>query len=513
MTDDIQFKVNALLQREFQKIIQARNQNKAKTETSVQETTPSKIKQIINDTKQANRIIQQDQHQIAQSVLNEDEQQEHLFRKQDQNRLSKAEQQRTIVLQNKFTQIYKAGLHQMLGQDSLDKSPKELCQIIQQLNIDQQNIFWQFVQSNLSPQCTKLQVKSYYQKSYQQVMYTDSLTEADKQEIRNIISQKLNQLTPQKQMVYLVKNQFKNRNIFPQQIVNYIKNMKYLTKQQNIKQAIQNKEINIFSQPVHNVLSQNNQSLKTYDQIFKPKLIKHTYKINKICMQYIVQFVQKHNNLSVQSTASFLLSSNYFKGKDISKQQLSEIIIQKKLQLQKTINNVKQPRLETQVISNTEQIQSQIFNAGNNTVKKKQLNFKEQSQQLRNYYTILYKQSLNQVLQENFSNKLEPEIYQTITNLDSTQSQQFWNNLVSLVEPQRSVSYLMFYFKQSYQRVQFTQILNKNDRQEIQNTIQSNSTLTQQQIQELLIQQFSNRDICPKDIKKYLSKNYKKFQK
>ncbi|CAL6066280.1 Hypothetical_protein [Hexamita inflata] len=138
MTDDIQFKVNALLQREFRKIIQARNQNKAKTEdVTVQDT---KSKQIINDTKQTNGISQQDQKQIAQYVQTQDEQQEHLFRKQDeQNQLSKAEQQRTIILQNKFTQIYKTGLHQILGQDCSDKSPQELCQIIQKLNQDQQN--------------------------------------------------------------------------------------------------------------------------------------------------------------------------------------------------------------------------------------------------------------------------------------------------------------------------------------------------------------------------------------
>ncbi|CAL6052375.1 Hypothetical_protein [Hexamita inflata] len=125
MTDDIQFKVNALLQREFQKIIQARNQNKAKTEeVTVQDT---KSKQIINDTKQTNGISQQDQQQIAQYVQTQDEQQEHLFRKQDeQNQLSKAEQQRTVVLQNEFTQIYKTGLNLDLQntQSELDTDQK-----------------------------------------------------------------------------------------------------------------------------------------------------------------------------------------------------------------------------------------------------------------------------------------------------------------------------------------------------------------------------------------------------
>ncbi|CAL6066282.1 Hypothetical_protein [Hexamita inflata] len=580
------------------------NEHKTQIQTYIQEYTVQNSAKADQKTqeKSANSNLQQDHHVIQQ--ISDDKCQ---------------------ILQNQYTQIYKAGLFQILQQDYSQKTPKELCQLIQQLTQDQKILFWQFVQSNFIPQSSMINIKQYYKSSYQHVMYTDTLSDIDKEEIIKRIEGQLWDFKLQQLTQLLMQTQFKQRDIFPQQVLRFIANIKYSSVNKNNKTVDQPKEqdtntkfmkeaiykANISSQTVvHSVSSENKKLLKKNE--FKPKLISD--KINTVCMQYIVQYVQKHSYRTVEQTASFLSRSNYFKGKDISKQYLSDIITHLKLQQQETINNVKEAKQETQVgntdfineddkayidkyiqehkqltsgkitqyiiksrfkrrqvtkqqliefiksirdnnqnqteindgqleqvhqvsnydelnksknteqqklvleaenmlFNNQDEIKSQIFNAKNNTLKKKQLNFKEQAQQQRDYFTILYKQSLNQVLKKDFSNQLAPELYQTITSLDSTQSQQFWDNLVSLVNPQRSVSYLILYFKSCYFRVQFTQILNINDRQEIQNIIQSNPTLTRQQIQELLIQQFSNRDICPKDIKKYLSRNYKKFKK
>ncbi|CAL6101285.1 Hypothetical_protein [Hexamita inflata] len=130
------------------------------------------------------------------------------------------------------------------------------------------------------------------------------------------------------------------------------------------------------------------------------------------------------------------------------------------------------------------------------------------AQELQNTYTAFYKRALRIILNQDFSDKQPRDIYQQIVDLDSIKSKQFWQILEQIVEPKKSIPNLKKYFENSYFRVKYTELLNQNDRLAILNTIKQNTHLTEHSVLQLLIKQFKNRDICTKDIQRYLSKNY-----
>ncbi|CAL5991999.1 Hypothetical_protein [Hexamita inflata] len=126
-----------------------------------------------------------------------------------------------------YQQLFSEKLYQVL--QSGDKSAsvtnnRDLCLKVNQHLINYgQKFFWQRLQT-LIPQKTVKQLREYYQKSFQRVLYNDQIDAHDKKLLRELIDNQ-NDASPTE-----IANQFlevcPNRNYFKRSIVMYVINIK-----------------------------------------------------------------------------------------------------------------------------------------------------------------------------------------------------------------------------------------------------------------------------------------------
>ncbi|CAL5998355.1 Hypothetical_protein [Hexamita inflata] len=87
------------------------------------------------------------------------------------------------------TQIYKEILNIIQLEDCSEKSPKEICQMILQLDQTTSKRFWELVVSQTLT--NYMQQKSYFRVQYCQVLFSEKLTDDDKQNIFKYVEDKL----------------------------------------------------------------------------------------------------------------------------------------------------------------------------------------------------------------------------------------------------------------------------------------------------------------------------------
>ncbi|CAL5996715.1 Hypothetical_protein [Hexamita inflata] len=131
--------------------------------------------------------------------------------------------------------MYKIGLNQLYKKDFSCKTPKELCQIINQLTQKQKIEFWKYLEQKIEPK--KTYHYEYFNKKYLRNMYTDILTMQDVQFIKQFKQQNSHLLLiEQKQQ--LMKGYFLNRDIFGQDVYQQLKQINRYDNIQNTEKYV-----------------------------------------------------------------------------------------------------------------------------------------------------------------------------------------------------------------------------------------------------------------------------------
>ncbi|CAL6001061.1 Hypothetical_protein [Hexamita inflata] len=173
---------------------------------------------------------------------------------------------------NQYTELYKAGLLQIYNQSYEDKTPKELRNEINKLNIEQQQQFWDYIKENSQPKRQIFQLKQYFRSAYCAPTYSDKINDEDKQYIINYIVKNSKQPL-QQQTKWIMENYFQNRDIHLYSVHQYISAIiktkavqnliltEYNKKQQNLIQENDNSEQNSENQD--NVINEQSTSVQS----------------------------------------------------------------------------------------------------------------------------------------------------------------------------------------------------------------------------------------------------------
>ncbi|CAL6066192.1 Hypothetical_protein [Hexamita inflata] len=318
----LQLKVNALLQKELQKIFSARKTGEDET-ASTQELNPSdeakepKSVQIIKQLSERNKqyIVQyvkehnalstaqiifylakhfQNKHGIAKSAVqqfvldqvkiqlvkseNQDQKQQTQTQDKQSDQIQLINQQEIKQLSareiysQKFkaaTQLYQTVLQKMNNVDYSTQKPKEICLLINSLETKEFNIFWEQLQE-IDSSNSLVMHKYFYYKTYSPVTQVKNYNNRDKEQI-------LKQVESQKIKVI-------NQNKQPQS--------------------------NNISKKIEPQLVQNSQDLK----------------ISKRQKIFISMYINEHRQFSIPQIASFLIKSKLFKLSHITSSELVNYI-------------------------------------------------------------------------------------------------------------------------------------------------------------------------------------------
>ncbi|CAL6001081.1 Hypothetical_protein [Hexamita inflata] len=136
---------------------------------------------------------------------------------------------------NQHTELYKSGLQYIYSQSYVDKTPKELRDEINKLNIEHQKLFWGYVQANKQPKRPISFLKQYFNDTYCAPTYSDKINDEDKEYIINYVV-KNNTLRVIQLTEELMNNYFKSRDILQRAVYNYVEIIK---KRKTVKNLIQ----------------------------------------------------------------------------------------------------------------------------------------------------------------------------------------------------------------------------------------------------------------------------------
>ncbi|CAL5996729.1 B-box-type_zinc finger [Hexamita inflata] len=121
------------------------------------------------------------------------------------------------------TQVYKEILNIIQQEDCSEKSPKEICQMILQLDQTTSKRFWQIVVSQTLT--NYMQQKTYFRVQYCQVLFSEKLTDDDKQNIFKYVEDKLS-VTTTELTQQLFSSYFKERDLFFYEVYKQISTFK-----------------------------------------------------------------------------------------------------------------------------------------------------------------------------------------------------------------------------------------------------------------------------------------------
>ncbi|CAL6052537.1 Hypothetical_protein [Hexamita inflata] len=146
----------------------------------------------------------------------------------------------TTVLQTRFFQWLQLNISQnvvlrtiVLAQDCSEMQDQEIFKAVQNLNEDQSQQFWNHLQSIIIPEKTVEYLQQYFKLGYQVVMYCECLNQNDRIYIKNVIREQ-SQMTRKELLELIMGKQFKNRNIYGEEIKQYFNGQYILYYRQQI---------------------------------------------------------------------------------------------------------------------------------------------------------------------------------------------------------------------------------------------------------------------------------------
>ncbi|CAL6052481.1 Hypothetical_protein [Hexamita inflata] len=281
---------------------------------------------------------------------------------------SKLQHQQSVECKNHHTKIYAQVLQELLNKQLDLQTVKQVCELIDSLNKDKYGQFWKLLASRVEPKKSAAQLRIFYQKVYQQELYTYSLNDQDKEYISKYIQQNTH-LSLMEMTEQLIQSYLKGKDVFYYDIYKNVRSIKLtLEKDKNIaptqvlyhdkvqneqvayftaiyKQGLKNlnilcddhspKEIcaliNNLSYKPNNVNcdsdkfwkfvvktvnpKQTREKLKTFFLRQYQKLL-YSFKITNEHRKYIREFCEKNRDMSLVDVTQKLLDT-YFKDKDV----------------------------------------------------------------------------------------------------------------------------------------------------------------------------------------------------
>ncbi|CAL6027488.1 Hypothetical_protein [Hexamita inflata] len=248
------------------------------------------------------------------------------------------------------------------------KTVKQVCEQIDSLNKDKYRQFWNLLASRVEPKKTTTQLRIFYQKVYQQELYTYSLNDEDKEYISKYIQQNTH-LSLMEMTEQLIQSYLKGKDVFYYDIYKNVRSIKLtLEKDKNIAPTqvlyhdkVQNEQVayftTIYKQGLKslNILCDNcspkeicvlinnlsykpnnvncdsdkfwkfvvktvnpkqtREKLKTFFLRQYQKLL-YSYKVTNDDRKYIREFCEQNRDMSLVDVTQKLLDT-YFKEKDV----------------------------------------------------------------------------------------------------------------------------------------------------------------------------------------------------
>ncbi|CAL6070773.1 Hypothetical_protein [Hexamita inflata] len=459
--------------------------------------------------------------------------------------------QRFIEQSVYYTKVYQEGLNQIFKEDHNQKTPKELCQIINQWTAKEKMKFWKHLEKCVDPSKTSTHQRQHYQKSYERHLYSECLSQEDIQYIREFYQNNQNLLLCE-QRQQLMNGYFLNRDIFDNDVYKQLslcKKNKLLRSNSNskdiisIKQQYDPEKQQTFRVKQQIEITDRNTSIyktalklltNTQSEHLSPKLICET--INSLSEEQSKQFwlLVQENTFPERNIYDL---RKYYKGSYLralydqltqeDKQYIKEFCKNlKEIQNYKDVTNqlIKsyfkgrnifhldvyfQIRNAFQQKANKE---SRQINSQQKLLKTKQKQVQEIEQQTPiDRKTQMYKEILNIIQQEDCSVKSPQEICQMIQQLDKITSRRFWEIAVS--QTQTNTKQQQSYFQVYYCSVLFSDKLTSNDKSYIHNYIKDKLNITTTELTQLLLDTYlKDRDVFYYDVYNYVSQRKNTFQ-
>ncbi|CAL6052437.1 Hypothetical_protein [Hexamita inflata] len=560
----LQLKVNALLQKELQKIFNARKTGEDKT-ASIKELNPSeeakepKSVQIIQQLSERNKqyIVQYvkehnalstaqiifylakhfvNKHGIAKSavqqfvldqvkiqlVKSENQDQKQQTQTQDKQSDQQINQQEIKQLSareiysQKFkaaTKLYQTALQKMNNVDYSTQKPKEICLLINSLETKEFNIFWEQLQE-IDSSNSLVMHKYFYYKTYSPVTQVKNYNNLDKEQIfKQVESQKITVINQNKQP----QSNNISKKIEPQLVQNS-QDLK-ISKRQKIFISMYINEHRQFSIPqIASFLIKS--KLFKLSHITSSELVNYISKMNvsenkdqyqelnqdtQLSQEqelYIKKYIQEHTQITVPKMAMYLLKSKQFNLTNITSDQLQSYINDLNNQSNLKIKNSKE--IINQVPQKNNKLEQSTVNSSQTT--KDNENIRNKAQQATyDKYTQVYKTSLNRMSSSRqYSNYTPKQLCEEINSLSLDQTKIFWN-YVSQQIPGVQSAIIKKYYIRNYCSSLYSDFLNNNDRKHILSYIQNNALTTNQQTQYLIQNYFKSRRIFPQKIINFIT--------
>ncbi|CAL6017224.1 Hypothetical_protein [Hexamita inflata] len=215
--------------------------------------------------------------------------------------------------QNEITSLFQKALSRVLHKKYVEYSPKEICEKINNVGPANLKLIFEFVLANQKTQVMKsfTQLKSYFLCTYQRAMYSDHITKEDQEKVLHYLqnTQFDSQITKAELSRMVQKKFFNNRDIFPQDIIIFVRERIYSMKQFEVKNYSQIKQ--------QQSQQQFNQYIQWYQQGLKyilkkdftiqdPKqlidIIKSLEYVNKVNFW---KYIQKISNKTINSVQMY----------------------------------------------------------------------------------------------------------------------------------------------------------------------------------------------------------------
>ncbi|CAL6025284.1 Hypothetical_protein [Hexamita inflata] len=186
--------------------------------------------------------------------------------------------QKSLQTQAMYTQLYKDSLQNLLKLNMQNKSNKELCEIID--NLQNQNKLWKLVCTLMKSYQTKKTnmetVKVYYMYFYRQALFSERLIEADCKYLEQYLERSDLKISVLVQK--LMEGYFKDRDIFSYEVIRKLHQIEQLLqkkRQEEKKNLVRQKNLEQQQKKYEDLLSKqqsiNNGELISSNQISEPE--------------------------------------------------------------------------------------------------------------------------------------------------------------------------------------------------------------------------------------------------
>ncbi|CAL6020307.1 Hypothetical_protein [Hexamita inflata] len=429
-----------------------------------------------------------------------------------------------------FTQMYKKTLLESLNLDFHNKSLKEICSTIDSFNSIKQQEFWKYLEKIVEPKKTISQLKQYYKFYYQRVLYTDSLTHADKQYMAKLWETKKDIMIQSQFAKELMTTYFKGRDIFYYDVYAFANQKLPINKKtrEEIKtnetsiQYNRDKRYEKFTVILQNAMTKY-LKIKEANSFSTKQICKRINELDQKKFKDFFEYIQRQKPGPNLNTVPKLI--NYFKlsyqrvlyDEHLNEQDRANIINfiqnrdpeQTRSELasaiwEKYFTNRQIFRFEVEVFINSKI--AQLQKQSNITLPKKN---KIISQQLVQKYTEIYANTLKEFTTKK-NIKQEPlELIKIIDTFDNDKLLEFFRKVRDAMDPNKQTHLVKAYYQQSYRRLACTYHLTEEDKKLITKVcLEQNGELVGELTKQIFNKHFKDKNLLYHELYNFIKHRF-----